>query len=81
MTGIPIRVVLKKYIEQADGVEKHKFHEVPMPDDTYSQEGDLASEKDYLKSIEKAFADQAEGILDRLQLSHLCTKPKKKANE
>ncbi len=80
MTGIPVSVVLEKYIGRKDREEKHKFYDAPKPVDL-PIEGELASEKDYVKSIEKEFADQAGGILDGLQMSHLRLKPKKEGDE
>jgi len=80
MTGIPVSVVLKKFNEQSESEEKHKFYDVPKPDDHLIID-ELVSERDYVKSIEKEFADQVEGILDGLQLSHLRQKAKKEVDE
>jgi hypothetical protein len=80
MTGIPVSVVLEKYNGRKDREEKHKFYDMPKPVDL-PIEDELASEKDYVKSIEKEFADQAKGILDGLRLSHLRLKPKKEGDE
>jgi hypothetical protein len=80
MTGIPVSVVLEKYNGRKDKEEKHKFHDMPRPFDLHVED-ELASEKDYVKSIENEFAGQAEGILERLQLSHLRLRPKKEVDE
>ena len=80
MTGIPVSIVLKKFNERSEDEEKHKFHDLPKPED-HPVMDELASDRDYVRSIEKEFAGQAENILDGLQLSHLRLRAKKEADE
>jgi hypothetical protein len=78
MTGIPVGVVLERFNGRSEIREKHKFHDMP---DEHLIVDELASEKDYVKDIEREFASQVEGILDGLQLSHLRLRPKKEGDE
>jgi hypothetical protein len=77
MAGIPINAVLNKFDRRDKVADRHKFHPRLKKNDIPSLNDEAAFVIEYVENVEKDFADEAESILERLQLSHLRQKTKK----
>ncbi len=72
MAGIPLTVAIRTISEKNDPAGEHKFYaqvgkQEPVPEET----GQDAIEVDYFKEIEADFSQEAERILERLNLAHM----------